>query len=60
VAGDDYADSAPIQVERQVRKQICERGAEVWVMVDALPGGYLEGGDFAPSLRQLRFQKKRA
>jgi len=60
VAGDDYADSAPVQVKRQVRKQIGNRGAGISVVVVAPPSACLNGGDLAPTLCQLRFQEKRA
>jgi hypothetical protein len=60
VAGDDHTDSPPVEVERQVRKQISNRGAEVWVVVDARRGAYLKRRDFAPPLCQLRLQEKRA
>jgi hypothetical protein len=56
VAGDDYAYSAPVQVQRQVREQISDRGAKACVVVDARPSAPFEGGDFAPTLCQLRFQ----
>jgi hypothetical protein len=50
VAGNNYADSALVEMERQVRKQISNRGAELWVVVDARRGAYLKRRDFAPSL----------
>jgi len=60
VAADNYADGAPVQVQRQVRKQISDRGAEIRVVVDVPPSACLSGGDLAPALCQLRLQEKRA